>query len=621
MKLRSATWTVIIVIVTSALFLLGCSQSNNSDKNTVQSLYDSKFLVLESSSAFLNDWSKENRVVAHIQGDPDNLHPLNGSSAFGRIFNLYLHGYLIVPDPESKLGYGPGIVESLPTISSNGLTYTYRFRDDVKWDSGAQLTVQDVLFSYKAALCPLVNNPHYKSYAKAIRSIVADSVDARVFRIEMEEQNIQNAEIPTLFPILQESVWDENLTLRNYTFEQFHSDADLFNDDLKLREWATAINDWSLGRDPAKILGLGPYQLTNWKYDQSLTLELKKNHWSNGKSGVGNFGSGFPETIIFKVNRDPNSTELEFKSQTYDVSSAMSKQTFSSLTGNERFNRNFNAVEVPSYGYSYLAFNLKPDGLKHQKLFAEKSVRKAIAYAVPYDQISQLAYCNKSTRQLGPVSPLKDGYNTELKLIEQDLSLANQLLDDAGWIDSNGDNIRDKMIDGVLVDFRFTLNYTVSPKHQELIAELIAESLQEIGVKCDIHPVTFALLGEKKRAHNFDAFLSAWAMSAAPQDFTQIWHTESWSNGGSNYVGFGSAKSDALIDSIRTTVDYEVRNQLSRRFQQMVYDEQPYVFLFSGMKRIVAHKRFENVKVFNDRPHVMLNQWKLLERSVASFDG
>lgn len=603
-----------------SISVVGCSEQSESRMNSIQNFKTSKFMELERSAQVLDDWSNENTVVAQIQGDPDNLHPLNGSSAFGRILNLYMHGYLIVPDPGSKLGYGPGIVESLPAVSSDGLTYTYRLRDDVKWDSGAQLTVQDVLFSYKVALCPLVNNPHYKPYAKAIRSIVLDSMDARVFHMKMEELNIQNAEIPTLFPILQESVWDTGQTLRNYTFEQLHANAESFNNDDKLREWASSINDWSVGRKPTKIVGLGPYQLADWKHDQSLTLELKKNHWSNAISEVRNFDSGFPETIIFKVNRDPNSTELEFKSQTYDVASAMSKQTFSSLTGNERFNRNFNAVEVPSYGYSYLAFNLKPDGLNHRQLFTEKSVRKAIAYAVPYDQISQLAYGNKSTRQLGPVSPLKDDYNSELKLIARDISLANQLLDDAGWVDSNGDNIRDKMIDGALVDFRFTLNYTVSPKHLELIAELIAESLQEIGVRCEIHPVTFALLGEKKRAHNFDAFLSAWAMSATPQDFTQIWHTESWSNGGSNYVGFGSAKSDALIDSIRTTVDYEVRNQLSRRFQQMVYDEQPYVFLFSGMKRIVAHKRFKNVKVFNDRPHVMLNQWKLLKRSVASFD-
>ncbi len=612
---------VSISFYTMFIYLFGCSNPDNLGKeNSTLELDGSKSLQLETAPTILENWSKRNIVVAHIQGDPDNLHPLNGSSAFGRILNLYLHGYLIVPDPAGELGYAPGIVQSLPTVSGNGQIYTYKLREGISWDDGSDVTVQDIVFSYKTALCPLVNNPHYKPYAKAIRSIVVDSIDHRVFHLHMLEPNIQNAEIPTLFPILQEKVWDTNLVLRKYSFEDLHSDADVFNDDEQIREWASTVNDWSVGRDPSLIVGLGPYQLTDWKYDQSLTLSLKEDQWSQRSSTIRNFDKGFPETILFRVNRDPNSTELEFKSQIYDASSNMSEQTFSSLLENEVFNRNYHAVEVTSFSYSYLAFNLRPNGVTHQKLFTDNNVRKAIAHAVPYHEINKLAHGNNSTRQIGPVSPLKDEHNNQLKAVNYDLVKAKQLLDEAGWTDTDGDNTRDKIIDGETVEFSFTLNYTVSPKHQELIAELISESLNEIGIKCELHPITFALLGEKKRSHDFDAYLSAWAMSATPQDFTQIWHSESWSNGGSNYIGFGSAKSDALIDSIRTTIDSELRNKLSKRFQQLVYKEQPYVFLFGGTKRIVAHKRFNNVTVFNDRPHVMLNQWKLIENSVASFD-
>lgn len=450
--------------------------------------------------------------------------------------------------------------------------------------------------------------------------IETDSADLNTFHVHMTERNIQNVGIPTLFPILQESYWDEKKVLREYGFDELRADAKEFDEDEILRDWASEINDWSVGRTPSKIVGLGPYQFSDWKDGQSLTLKLKENHWSESVNQPRTFDSGLPKTIIFKFNQDPNSQELEFKAQTYDASETLNRTTFNALTNNDSFHRNYNATEVSSYNYSYLAFNLKPNRVEQNALFTDQKVRRAIAHAVPYEQINYLAYGGKATRQVGPVSPLKEEHNEALNPIETNLVEAKRLLSEAGWADSNGDKILDCMIDGQSVPFKFILNYTVAPKHQELIAELIAETLYEVGIECELHPVTFALLGEKKRAHNFDAFLGAWAMSASPQDFTQIWHTDSWINGGSNYVGFGSARSDLLIDSVRTTVDMKERNRMSKAFQWEVYDEQPYVFLFSDTKRIVAHKRFENVQAFNDRPRIILNQWKLLENSVAAFD-
>lgn len=572
------------------------------------------------SETFHDDWKEENTVVCHVQGEPDNLHPLNGSSATARILNLYLHGFLIVPDPSSTDGFGPGLVETLPKVSEDGLVYTYKLRDAIKWDDGTALSVNDVIFSYKAAACPLVNNPHYKPYALAIKSIVKDAADANTIHVEMTERNIQNIGIPTLFPILQEAVWDNEQVLRSYTFNQFRADASTFDEDDNLRSWAATINDWAIGRKPSSVIGLGPYQFADWKDGQSMLFKLKKNHWSENSDRYGLFDSGFPDAIIFKINRDPASQELEFRTQVYDASESLSRATFTALSANLSFLENYNVAEISSFSYTYMAFNLKPDRVNQLALFTDKKVRRAIAQAIPYDEINRLVYGGGLYRQISPVSHLREEHNDNLKPIEYNLSETKVLLMEAGWVDTDDDKILDKEISGKREPFKFTLNYTVTPKHQKLIAELIAESLYEVGIQCELHPITFALLGEKKRAHSFDAFLSAWAMSASPQDFTQIWHTDSWINHGSNYVGFGSAQSDALIDSIRTTVNMIERARMSKRFQRMVYNEQPYVFLFAGTKRIVAHKRFENVRVFNDRPYIVLNQWKLLEHSVAAFD-
>lgn len=57
--------------------------------------------------------------------------------------------------------------------------------------------------------------------------------------------------------------------------------------------------------------------------------------------------------------------------------------------------------------------------------------------------------------------------------------------------------------------------------------------------------------------------------------FLNYGRSASWTNNGLNFTGFGSAQSDALIDSINISVNETKRIELSKRFQKLVYDEQP----------------------------------------------
>jgi peptide/nickel transport system substrate-binding protein len=103
-----------------------------------------------------------------------------------------------------------------------------------------------------------------------------------------------------------------------------------------------------------------------------------------------------------------------------------------------------------------------------------------------------------------------------------------------------------------------------------------------------------------------------------PEDFTQLWHTSSWMNEGSNYTGFGNEKSDALIDSIKKIIDPDQRRPLVHEFQRLVYDEQPMIFLFASIRRNVIHQRFGNVEMYFERPGILLNNLRLLSSDVPT---
>jgi peptide/nickel transport system substrate-binding protein len=558
-----------------------------------------------------NNWSKENIVVCHNLSEPDALHPTNGVSADRFLIFSLIHGFIISYDLE-KLSVRPDLVKSLPEISENGLEYTYELRDEPQWDDGSQLSVDDVIFTFKANKCQLTDNPSFRTFLENLSDIKKVSTNDRKFVIVMKNKYINNITCFTDFPVIQKKMFDPENVLDKYTFAQLDAEDFLKTEHADLDKWAGNINKAELGRDPDKISGLGPYKVESWETGQSLVLVKKKNHWSQNVKDSSIYTAAFPEKIIFKVNTDANSQILEFKSQTYDVSTTLSTKTLLELQSDSDFNRNYHSDFVPTFNYSYLAMNMKPDGVEHQSFFTDKKVRRAIALLTPVDDIMQLIDKGKSVRVTGPVSPLKSDFNSELKFLSLDVEKAKLLLDSAGWKDSDGDNIRDKMISGKKMQFEFELMYMNSVPDWKDIASLIQESLYKAGIKANLKPLDFEVVINDLQNHDFDAALGVWGGNSLPEDFTQLWHTSSWISNGSNYTGFGNAASDALIDSIKYEVDDDKRTVLVKRFQKIVYDEQPYVFIKSGVRKVAIHKRFGNANMYYEKPGVLLNNLKLL---------
>ena len=144
------------------------------------------------------------------------------------------------------------------------------------------------------------------------------------------------------------------------------------------------------------------------------------------------------------------------------------------------------------------------------------------------------------------------------------------------------------------------------------MAKIMAEGIEKGGIKVNIVALDKALIDEKARKHDFDMFFGQWGGNSFPEDYTQLWSTKEWVSGGSNYPGFGNAETDALIDSIKYSVDENARFAFSKKLQRIIYNEQPYVFLYAPKRCVALHKRFGNTVMVNDNPNVMLNYLSLL---------
>ncbi|MEO0311043.1 MAG: hypothetical protein RIQ89_700, partial [Bacteroidota bacterium] len=315
-----------------------------------------------------------------------------------------------------------------------------------------------------------------------------------------------------------------------------------------------------------------------------------------------------PDTIIFKLNKDEQSTQLEFKKQIFDVSTNISMKALIALNESPSFSTNYYAIPSLSYNYTYLAMNNKPDGIKRKKIFSSIKTRKAIACATPVEQIMQLiygAYAKNSTRMVSMVSPLKPYVNRELSPIPFDLKVADSLLLADGWL--NDKNGRYKIINGVATPFKFDLHYLNTNQDWKDMALLIAEKYNLLGITVNLIPLDLKLFIDKARGHDYDMMLGSWGGTSTFEDYTQLWHTSSWENNGSNYSGFGNEESDSLINTMRTTLDTALRNKACLALQTKIYDEQPIVFLYCTLRRNIVHKRWKNIEIFAERPGLMLD--------------
>lgn len=597
-------------------FLSFASCVSNDSTGNKNSAENHQSQVFADAKEFLPGWSKQNSLVVLITADPVNLHPCAAPNVSSTAVQNLTQEYLMVVDLEHLTAI-PSLVKSSPQVSKDRLQYTYEILDEAQWDDGSPITAEDVIFSLKANKCPLTSNATLKSYVENLQTIISESGNAKKFTMVMKGPYVSNVNFVTGIPIMSRKFFDPGNILSHYTFEQLDDSSFKAGEDLD--KWSIEFNDGKYGNDPKFFFGAGPYQVVNWDHGATVMLQRKANHWTQHLKTPNSYQTSFPGQIIFKIMKDENAQVLEFKSQTIDATNIISTKALTELQKDSSFNRNYNSAFIENYGQNYIALNMHPDGLTHKKIFDDLLVRKAFALLTPVDQIIQVTGLGKAVQWPCMVSPLKPEFNKDLAVVPFDVERAKKLLDEAGWKDSDGDGIRDKEIGGEKIPLQVEFSYYNQGNLTKDIANMLIEAANQAGIKIIPRPLDAGVLIQNAKDHDFDMLMLGWSISALQEDYTQLWHTSSWANKGSNFSGFGNAASDALIDSIKHTLNDSLRHEMSKRFQKMVYDDQPYIFLYSTLRKVVIHKRWGNQIMTAETPNMIFNNLRLLAPAATSM--
>ncbi|MGH7929008.1 MAG: peptide-binding protein [Candidatus Binatia bacterium] len=554
------------------LLLLGCDGGERAD---IQA--DANPAVAsgqESLKPVTGDW-----LLVHSLSDPEQLNPLTSSDAAASSILQYILQSLLTRDPRT-LELKPLIAAARPTISEDKLTYTFKIRRDVHFQDGRPLTGEDVLFSIKAIKCPLVNAPFLRVYFNSVTD--ARLIDEFTVRFTITEPYFLNESVLGGIDVLPRHYYDPENLLKDVSVPDLAKPVDQLPD--KVKKFADDFNK-NYSRSP---MGSGPYKFGSWKTGREIELLRDANYWGYGKEGI---DQPFLDRHKYRIINNMDAALVTLKSGSLDEMGLTPIQHVRG-TSSERFRRDFEKFEYFAPNYSYIGWN------NDHPIFGDKQVRKAMTHFTNRRQMVKSILFGLGEVVEGPIYFFRPEYDKSLPSYPFDPQKGLELLRKAGWRDSDGDGILDKVIGGRKVPFRFELKINSGNTTRKSVALILQDELRKHGIDASVREIDWTIFLGDVKAHQFDAIILGWSMPVGEPDEYQVWHSSQAANQGSNHISYKNARVDQILERYRREFDAQKRIELYREFQQILSDEQPYTFLFVNKSVAAVQRRIHGVEVF-----------------------
>lgn len=476
-------------------------------------------------------------IIMGTIGDASNLLPMlstdsSSSQVAGQIYNGLVRY-------DKDLNFEGDIAKSWE-ISEDGLEFIFHLRHDVTWHDGAPLTSADVLFTYQLLIDPKTPTAYSERYKQVVE---AQAPDPYTFKVRYAKP-LASALISWAMAVHPKHLLD-----------------------------GVDIATSPLARTP---IGSGPFRFVEWLPGEKIVLERFDNYFE---------GAPYIKRIVYRIIPDLTTMFLELQSGGLDQMGLTPLQ-YARQTEAPAFKRRFNRFRYPAFAYTYLGYNFK------RPMFQDKRVRQALSYAINKQELVDGVLMGLGKAATGPYKPGSWPHNSNVKRYDYDPHKAAELLTTAGWIDTDGDGVREK--DGVSLAFTIVTNQGNDQRIKS--GEIIQRRFQDVGVEVKLRVIEWAsFLKEFIHPRNFDATLMGWTVPIDPDGYN-VWHSSKTDSGELNFIGYKNSRVDELLELGRRTNDQQQRKTMYAEFQEILAEEQPYTFLFVPDSLPVVAKRFHGIE-------------------------
>jgi len=567
-----------------------------------------------SLDAFRTASAKVSEYATSTLSDPKSFNYAL-SNEFPNIF-IFTHAGLV--DENGQTGeLMPDLAESWE-ISEDKTHIIFTLREGLKWSDGQPLTADDVVFSfndiYLNEKVPTPARDGLRIGEKGILPTVKKLSDRRidVTTFEPFAPIVRQMSAPILpAHILRPTVekTDEN---GNPIF----------------------LSTWGTDTDPKKIVVAGPYVMEEYVPSQRIVYRRNPYYWRKSPDGT---AQPYVDRIVWQLVDSTDNQIIKFRSGDLDMVTRLSPQEFSLLKREEK-RGDFTIYEGgPRSGTNFISFNLNPakqpngqpivDPIK-LRWFSNKTFRQAVAYAINRPKMLNNVFRGIGDLQHSPVSVQSPYYFSPqegLKTYDYDPNKAKELLKSAGFKYNNNGQLLDDKGNPV----RFTLITNAENKLRVEMSAQIKQDLSEIGMQVDFAPISFNSLIEKMDStRDWDCLMLGFTGGVDPHSGSNLWT----SRGSSHFfnqspqpgqppikawVAYPWEKEiDQLFLQGAREFDEAKRKAIYARYQEIVQDELPQIFLVTPKALSAIRNTISNVKYSGLDPREAL--WNLYELQVTS---
>jgi peptide/nickel transport system substrate-binding protein len=476
--------------------------------------------------------------------DIDSTNPFTGIAAAS--YEIYQLIYDTLNGYSAKDFSTNGILAQSWEPSSDGLTWTYKIKPNLKWSDGQPLTSADVAYAINRVRNGTYEQTNWGNYVTNISNVTAADPTTVVMTVKKPTPIMYHISVP----IIPEHIWKS----------------------ISEKAVANFANEPSAGKP---IVGSGPFVLTEVVKGQFIRLERNPNYW------------GTPSKIdhlVFRVFNSQDSMAQALKRGEIDFADSLDANIFNSLQKTP----GITAIDTLYSGFNEIGMNTgaalddgTPIGNGHPAL-KDKVVRQAINYAIDRKTLVQKVYGNYASVGSSIIPSLYANlhYDPGASAFPFDLAKANQLLDQAGYT-KGSDGIR--RMPGGGKELTFRLYGRSSSETSQRTVPYVAGWLQEIGIKANVKLVSEDNLTDILGKGTYDLFEWGWVVEPDPdyQLSTFTCASRSYKDGGSIYANLSDSfycnkDYDALYEKQAGQVDVNERAATVKQMQQMLYEDAPY---------------------------------------------
>jgi peptide/nickel transport system substrate-binding protein len=469
---------------------------------------------------------------------PDSLNPGAAYIVEAGDIQALVYDSLIAYDP--RLSPKPQLATEW-SDSEDGKVWTFKLNPNAKWHDGQPVTADDVVFTF-TMVKGFESFGLVKPYADNFVSGEASDPQTAVLTFDSPIANW--LERFSAMPILPKHIWET------------------FADEAAALEF-----------ENAEMIGSGPFKLAELQSGEFTRLTAVKDHYLEPPK---------IDEIIFQVYQNQDAAVQALRSGEVDL---VEPQNTAIRT--LQAEQNIKVVIGKSLSLGDIIFNITtpencpPDVGKctgHPAL-KDVKVRQALAHATDKQQMIDVLLLGLGSPGLSLIMPGHgEAYNSALQDYAYDVAKANQILDEAGYADSNGDGVREMPGDpNTPLSLRFSWPSDQYASDGPRFAELLRDMWKQAGVELQILPLeNEALTSACCPAFDFDVIRWGWSAGPDPSSLLGIAITEQIPTGISE-TGYANPEYDQLYLEQNATTDPAKRKELLLKMQEILVRDVPYI--------------------------------------------